>query len=314
MRVLITGAAGFVGNHLVNHLLNNQADIELHGTIVNANDKQPTKDAQYHVLDLRDFAATKSLIAKLQPDHIYHLAAQASVQRSFSAPWETLENNIKMQVSLLEAMRQEARSAKMVIVSSGEIYGTDLIALPPTEESPFRPTSPYSVSKVAQDMLGLQYAISENLYIMRARPFNHLGTGQAQGFVTPDFAMQIAEIEAQKRSPVINVGSLSAERDFTDVRDVVRAYHLIMLHGEAGQAYNVASGKTYPIQYLLDTLIKFSQVEIEVRNDPSRNRPSAPKSCGDASLLRKITGWEPKFPIEQTLLDVLNEWRSRVAG
>jgi GDP-4-dehydro-6-deoxy-D-mannose reductase len=312
VRVLITGSSGFVGGHLLRHLFDSDSSAELHGTIISADEKTPISEAEYHVVDLRDFTATQDLFNRLQPHHVYHLAAQASVKRSFDAPWETLENNIGMQVSVIQAVLSLKTPPRIVIISSGEIYGNEESNRPPDETAPFRPASPYSVSKVAQDMLGLQYFLSHQLPVMRARPFNHIGPGQALGFVAPDFAIQIAEIEAEQRAPTIHVGSLTAERDFTDVRDVVRAYRLIMQHGTPGEAYNVASGRTYTIQYLLDTLVSYSQIAIEVRSDPSRQRPSAPKSWGDASRLRSATGWEPQLPIGHTLLDVLNEWRARI--
>ncbi len=318
MRVLITGAGGFVGGHLVRHLRETIPQIELHGTMLPgmsagtaANDS-----IEMHALDLCDFNAVSALFARIQPDQIYHLAALAAVARSFQFPWETLENNIHAQVNILEAMRQLDSPPRMVLVSSGEIYGADQnISRPLDENAPFRPNNPYSVSKVTQDMLGFQYAISYNLPIMRARPFNHLGPGQNLGFVAPDFALQIAEIEAGKRDPIIRVGSLTAERDFTDVRDVVRAYRLMMEYGTPGEAYNVASGKMYTIQLVLDTLLRHANVPITVQPDPARMRPhSAPRTWGDASRLRGVTGWQPEIPLETTLLDVLNDFRQRIAA
>ncbi|MFN8529956.1 MAG: GDP-mannose 4,6-dehydratase [Anaerolineae bacterium] len=315
MIILVTGAGGFVGQHLLRHLAATHPGAELHGAVIQPLDGQYVP-ASYHVLDLRSPAAVTELFQQLMPTHLYHLAAQANVARSYDLPLETLENNILVQVNVLEAVRALPKPPRTVIISSGEIYGTDHAGEQPLDENaPLRPSSPYGVSKVTQDMLGLQYYISYKLSIMRARPFNHLGPGQNLGFVAPDFAMQIARIEAGLQEPVMHVGSLSAERDFTDVRDIVRAYRLIMETGEAGQAYNVATGSTTSIKQVLDTLLQLSETPIEVRVDVNRIRPgSSHKSWGDSTRLRHTTGWEPEIRLEQTLKDVLDDCRQRVKG
>lgn len=262
--------------------------------------------------DLRSAGAVRSLLEAVRPDLIFHLAALADVGKSFTNPWETLENNIVAQINVQQAILQLRLEARILIVSSAEIYGATGGSTPINEDYPFLPTSPYSVSKVAQDMLGLQYFLSHKMPIIRARPFNHIGPSQKGGFVAADFASQIAEIEAGQREPVMYVGNLVAQRDFTDVRDVVRAYYLLSKEGEPGEAYNIASGQAYSVQYLLDTLLSFSVASIEVRQDPARMRPSdVPLRVGDAAKLRACTGWEPTIPFEQTLLDILNDWRQR---
>ncbi len=312
MRILITGIGGFVGRHLSDYVLAHTPGAELHGAILAPEHAIP--QATCHVVDLKDKAALQDLVAQLRPDHIYHLAAQASVRRSFEDPWETLENNIRAQLNLTTACLALDQPPRLLIISSGEVYGSeDFADAPPTEAAPFRPGNPYSVSKVAQDMLGLQYYLSHQLPIMRARPFNHLGPGQRTGFVAPDFALQVARIEAGLQEPVIRVGSLSAERDFTDVRDVVRAYQLIMERGTPGDVYNIASGKCITIQYLLDVMLADSRTPIRVEVDPARIRPGKDnRSWGDARHLRHTTGWEPLIPIEQTILDVLNDYRQQL--
>jgi GDP-4-dehydro-6-deoxy-D-mannose reductase len=198
------------------------------------------------------------------------------------------------------------------VVSSAEIYGPgDGSAI--TEDAPLCPSSPYGVSKVAQDLLGLQYHLSHDLPLMRARPFNHFGPGQREGFVAPDFAMQVARIEAGLQAPVLEVGNLAARRDFTDVRDIVRAYHLLLEQGEPGAAYNIASGTAHSVQEILDTLISFSRASITVRADPARFLPvDVPVRLGSAERLRAATGWQPQIPFEQTLRDLLDECRQRV--
>lgn len=314
MRVLITGVGGFVGQHLSEHLLTASSDVTLHGTVIDRPSSRIDAAVVQHTLDLRDSQATKALIQAIQPDHIYHIAAMAAVGRSFEAAWETIENNVRAQLSILQACLEMAQKPRILVVSSGEIYGpAPLAALPATEATALLPSSPYSVSKVTQDMLGLQYFLSHQLPVIRVRPFNHLGPGQSEGFVAPDFALQIARIEAGLQPPQMFVGSLTAQRDFLDVRDVVRAYRLVMTHGLPGEVYNVASGVTHSIQNLLDTLLRHSHTDIEICEDPARMRPAVvPILWGDSSRLRAATGWEPTIPFEQTLLDVLNDCRQRV--
>ena len=316
MRVLITGAGGFVGGHLVEHLLT-QPDLTLHAGVYLPPGQNPRLDGRpvvQHQADLRDADAVQALIADVRPDWVVHLAALASVPASFKDPWRTLENNIHAQVNLLQALINEDLRPRTLIVSSAEIYGAAGGRTDPLDETcPFEPANPYSVSKAAQDLLGLQYHLSHQLPIIRVRPFNHIGPHQGGGFVAADFASQIAAIEAGQREPVMYVGNLSAERDFTDVRDVVRAYALLLRQGRAGEAYNVSSGRGYSIQYLLDTLLGYSTATIEVRQDPARMRPSdVPRRVGDYGKLHAHTGWQPTIPFEQSLLDILNDWRQRM--
>ncbi len=316
MRILITGIGGFVGGHLAQHLRAAAPGSIIHGTVLFRGQAAPDTSVIYHELDLKDARAVSQLIADVRPDHVYHLAAQASPRRSFAEPWETLENNIRAQLNLIQACLALSPLPRLLIVSSAEIYGpVQPEQLPIDETTPFRPISPYGVSKVAQDMLGLQYYLSHGLPVIRARPFNHFGPGQSEGFVAPDFAIQIARIEAGQQEPIIRVGNLSAQRDFTDVRDVVRAYRLLMEHGAAGEAYNIASGCSYSIQQLLDILLKHSSAVIEVQPDPDRLLPiDVPIIRGDARRLRAVTGWEPTIRFEDTLLDILNDCRARVGG
>lgn len=316
MRVFITGAGGFVGGHLVDYLVT-KPDIEIHAAVFLPPGQNPRLDGrpvtQHHV-ELRNPEATLAALETIHPDQVIHLAALADVSQSFKHPWATLENNIAAQLNLLVALQQLKLPARVLIISSAEIYGAAKGTPDPLDEStPFEPSNPYSVSKIAQDMLGLQYFISHKMPIIRARPFNHIGPSQRGGFVAADFASQIAAIEAGQQEPVMWVGNLAAERDFTDVRDVVRAYDLLLNLGVPGEAYNVCSGQAYSIQYLLDTLLSFSSASIEVRRDPARMRPSdVPRRVGDATKLRSATGWEPVFAFEQTLLDILNDWREQL--
>lgn len=315
MRILITGAGGFVGHHLADFLGGAQPTATLIGTTLAPGETMSPAVRAERTIDLKTYEQVHSLLEDCQPDVIYHLAAQAFVPRSFEDPWETLENNIKAQVNIIQACLQLRLRPRIVVVSSAEIYGAvEARELPLNEDARILPSNPYSVSKAAQDMLGLQYYLSHELPIMRARPFNHIGPGQNPRFVAPSFALQIAQIEAMQKEAVIYVGNLEAKRDFTDVRDIARAYHLIAERGLPGQVYNVASGIAVSIRQLLDALLGMTDVGIEVRVDPKRLRPvDIPEIRGDASKLRRDTGWRPLYTFDETLRDVLADCRQRVA-
>lgn len=318
MRALITGSDGFAGGHLVRYLAANAPDLVLHGTVWQANVSRPDLEgrlASVTQLDLRDTDAVAQLVNTVRPDYVFHLAAQAFVPRSFEDPWETLENNIRGQLNLTLAIERFVPEARMLIVSSAEVYGmVPTEAMPITEDHPLAPENPYSVSKVGQDMLGLQYYISHKLPIIRMRPFNHIGPGQNARFVAPAFATQIARIERGLQEPVIQVGNLDVERDFTDVRDVVAAYHAALTLGEPGAVYNVCSGQAHSIQYLLDVLLSYCTVEVDVQIDPARLRAvDRPIVVGSAARLQADTGWQPAISFEQSLRDVLDEARGRVS-
>jgi len=307
---LITGISGFVGSHLAEYCLSKEA--EVHGTIrwrSDVNNLKEINHLQLHECDLTDAYSIRDIIKEVKPDLIFHLAAQSYVKASWTNPAQTLTNNIIGELNLLEAVRNTDYSPRIMIAGSSEEYGHTETSL--NEDSPLKPLSPYGVSKVTQDLLAQQYERSYGLDIVVTRAFNHTGPRRGDVFVCSSFAKQIAEIEKGKL-PVIYVGNLDAERDFTDVRDVVRAYWLALEKGEKGEVYNICSEKTYPIKNILKKMLLMSKVKIEVRKDPKRMRPSDLKVLvGDCSKFKEKTGWKPSIKIEQTLEDLLNYWREK---
>ena len=315
LKALITGISGFVGSHLAEYLLAN-TDWEVAGTVYgpydNIADLCGTLElypAELSRLDVMTFVLEQS-----QPDAVFHLAAQPLVSVSRRDPWGTIETNVRMQLNVLEGVARVQPQCRVLAGASSEEYG--LVSeqdLPIDEDTPLRPLNPYAVSKVAQDLLGLQYHLSHKLDVVRVRPFNHIGPRQRIGFVAPDFASQVARVERGLQPPVMEVGNLEARRDFSDVRDVVRAYHLLVTQGRSGQVYNVGSGESHSVQDILDTLLSMTDVEIEVRQDPKRMRPSdVPEVICDATRIRQDTGWQPAISFEQSLADILNFWRQEV--
>jgi GDP-4-dehydro-6-deoxy-D-mannose reductase len=316
MRVLITGVTGFVGSHLAEYCVGKGHEVA--GTMRWRSQQENLEAVRDRVTlfecDLRDGTASRHVIGDFRPDRIFHLAAQSFVAASWSAPAETLVTNVLSQVHLLEAIRESKIETRVQIAGSSEEYGqVHEDELPIKETNPLRPLSPYAVSKVAQDLMGYQYFKSYGLHIIRTRAFNHEGPRRGEVFVTSNFAKQIAQAEVGKAEPVLSVGNLDARRDFTDARDVVRAYWLSLEHGEPGEVYNIGSGKAWRIRDMADMLISMAKIPIEIRQDPTRERPSDVQVLqADTSRFRAATGWEPEIPFEQTLHDTLEYWRERV--
>jgi GDP-4-dehydro-6-deoxy-D-mannose reductase len=312
MRALITGIAGFAGSHLAEFLLQ-ETDWEVWGTIHRTDHNVAHLRDQLHLVsvDLRDPEAVVHLVQQARPDRVYHLAGQSYVPASWHDPWATFEVNVRSQINLLEALLAAELTPRVLVVGSNEEYGPIRPEdLPVNETAPLRPANPYAVSKVAQDMVGLQYFLSHGLPVVRVRPFNHIGPRQREEFVASTFAKQIAEIEAGLRPPVVRVGNLEAQRDFTDVRDMVRAYYLALERGEPGEVYNLGSGEAHSIQELLEILLELSTVEVTVEQDPARMRPmDVPVSVCDATKFRTQTGWAPQIPFRESLRSVLEYWR-----
>jgi GDP-4-dehydro-6-deoxy-D-mannose reductase len=318
MRTLITGITGFAGSHLADYLLT-RAGVEVYGIMRWRSRTENIEHLKGKVklaeCDLRDPSSIREVLRNVRPDRIYHLAAQSYVAMSWVAPTETLTTNLIGEANIFEALRQEAMTdARVQLACSSEEYGLVLPGETPIKETnPLRPLSPYGVSKVAQDYLGYQYFKSYNLFIVRTRGFNHTGPRRGEVFVTSNFAKQIAEIEQQKREPIIYVGNLEAVRDWTDVRDTVRAYYLSLEEGEPGEVYNICTGRGYKVREMLDILLSFSKVKITTQQDERRMRPSdVGLLVGDRSKFEQRTGWQPTIPFEQTMEDLLNYWRARV--
>jgi len=317
MRILITGITGFAGSHLAELALGRNG-VEVYGTLRNRSRLENIEHLlpRLHLVecDIRDPFAVQNVIRDVTPDRVFHLAAQSFVPTSWVAPEETITTNVLGQLNLLEAIRQLRPETRIQIACSSEEYGlVHPDEVPITEDNPLRPLSPYGVSKVAQDLLGYQYHASYGLHIVRTRAFNHTGPRRGEIFATSSFAKQVAEIEAGLKPPVIQCGNLDAIRDFTDVRDMVRAYWLALEHGEPGEAYVVASGKAYAIREVLELLLAAAKRPISVEVDPQRLRPSdVALLLGDASRFRARTGWRPEIAFAQTMADLLAFWRRQV--
>ncbi len=317
MRVLITGVTGFVGSHMAEFALAAGAQV-----FASCRWRSNTENIE-HIRgritlvesDLRDLSSVRTLLEKARPDYVIHLAAQSFVGTSWQAPSETFTTNVLGQMHLLEAMRDLRLAPRFLAAGSSEEYGlVQEDELPIRETNALRPLSPYAVSKIAQDMMGYQYFKSYGLPIIRTRAFNHTGPRRGDVFVESTFARQIAEIEAGLAEPIVRVGDLKPRRDYSDARDIVRGYWLLMERGEPGEVYNLCSGRAVAIRDVLDFLLKASRAkDIAVHTDPARFRPSDVMVLqGDASKVERATGWKAEIPLERTLTDLLDYWRARV--
>ncbi len=312
-KILITGIAGFVGSHLAELLLSK--GYEVYGMcrprskmdhIEHITDKLHLEDA-----DLLDSHSLYTIISRIRPDYIFHLAAQSFVPTSWVSPAVTLEVNIVGTANLFESVRQAGIDPVIQIACSSEEYGlVHSDELPIKETNPLRPLSPYAVSKLAMDYLGYQYFSSYKVKVVRTRGFNHTGPRRGETFAESNFAKQIAMIEKGKQSPVIHVGNLNAQRDYTDVRDMVKGYLLAVEKCDSGDVYNICSGKTIKIGDMLRLLLSYSKIKVEVKEDPLRMRPSdVPILIGDNTKFVNKTGWKPEIPFKKTMEDLLNYWR-----
>jgi len=290
VRALVTGSSGFVGPWLCRHLRERGDEVvELGGKV-----------------DVRDAEGVREALAGAEPDAVYHLAAISSVRQSWDDPPGTFAVNALGTLNVCNAAASLPKRPRVLLVSSSEVYGNvDPSALPVREDHPYSPVTPYAASKAAAELVGLQAWLGRGLEVVRARPFNHTGPGQSQAFVVPALAAQVAAAAAG-RAGQVRVGNLDVRRDMSDVRDVVRAYRLVMEKGEPGEVYNVCQGKSVLVREILSRLMSIAGVEVPVVVDPERFRPAElPEQVGDPGRLVELTGWRPRVPLDQTLREVL---------
>lgn len=306
MKALIIGGAGFVGKYLIQEL-NLKKNSEVFATKLEF-EEIDEKNCDVYDLDILKQEDIEKLLDEIKPDAIFHLAAQSSVALSWKSPALTVDVNIKGAVNLLEAVRKLDYKPKLLLIGSGEEYGAAKESDMPIKETfPPNPQNVYAITKNTQNQIGTLYAKAYGMDIILIRAFNHIGPGQSPQFVVPDFCKQVAETEKGFREPVIKVGNLSAKRDFTDVRDIVRAYVMLAEKGKSGETYNVGSGKAVQISNILDEILKLTEAEIKVETDRDKFRPvDAPVIKADISKLKTATGWEPLISINQTLKDTYN--------
>ena len=316
MRVLITGITGFAGSHLADTCVAQGAEV---WGLTQTPGPQPNlahlgDRIKLLTANITDEAGMHAALESIKPDRIFHLAAQAHVPTAWSDPAETLTTNIQGQLNIILALQQHVPTARLLAVSSSNVYGmVEEEDLPVNETAPFRPADPYAVSKVGQDMLALQYWQSHGLHIVRVRPFNHIGPRQAPDFVIARFARELAQMEAGIVPPLLKVGNMSAKRDFTDVRDVARAYWLALEKGTSGAVYTIGSGAARSIDEMLQIMLSLTQVDITVETDPALFRPGdLPVLQADPSAIQAQTGWRAAIPLEQTLKDTLDYWRGQI--
>lgn len=308
MKSLITGVSGFVGPYLAKHLLNNKYKVLGIDLI-----KKKIENVFSYQVDILDREGLFSVMRKVKPNYVFHLAAQSSVKKSFEQSELTKKINVGGTKNLLDSVLNAKVNPAILIVSSAQIYGIPQ-QIPITEQHPLNPVSPYAESRLEQEKLVLNYCKKHGMRIVISTSFNHIGPGQSAEFVCADFAKQIVEIEKGLRKPLIKVGNLEAKRDFTDVRDMVKGYLLALEKGKAGECYNLCSGKAYSIEEILHMLIKISKCkDIKVEKDPKKIRPDdIPILLGDNTKFRKHTGWKPEIHIVQTLKDIMEYWRKQV--
>lgn len=316
MRAFVTGITGFAGSHLAEHLIA-EGD-EVLGLSKTGTDTENLtgilKEISLSRGDIRDVKALEKILTEGRPDVIYHLAGEASSGRSFKNPVEATEVNILGTLSLLEAARSLSSISRVLLVTSAEVYGVVRPEeLPVTEEADLRPVHPYATSKVAVHFLGYQYVRAYQMPIVEARAFNHIGARQSVDFVVPDFAKQLAEIKSGGRETEVRIGDLSAERDFTDVRDVVRAYRLLVNRGRVGEVYHVCSGNAHSVQSILDSLRSIAAVNAKILVDRGKLRPvKIPMMVGSLAKIKNELAWHPAIPLRQSLENTFEYWLERV--
>lgn len=314
MNILITGAAGFVGPYLADHWRTDCRKGEIWGLVWEGDPAPPPDSVRPVTGDITDPASIRAVIQKCRPEVVFHLAAASSVTTSWNEPALVERVNVGGSRNLFDAVRQVGDDPLIIVASSAEVYGSVPLADQPiTELTPLHPQSPYAQSKAAQEALAHHYGAESGLRIIRLRLFPHTGPGRPPQFVASNFARQLARIERGLEPPVLSVGNLEAVRDFTDVRDVARAYLSTAVNGVAGEVYNVCSGRGLSIGSLLELLLELTDAEVEIEVDPDRLRAAdIPHLVGDHSRLTAATGWDPQIPFERTLRDLLEWWRAEL--
>lgn len=308
--VLITGASGFAGGHLVEHLTGSH---EIIGWARTAPRPELARLADWHAIDLLDRDVVRKAIANLRPSAVFHLAGAPQVAESWRDGARPLEDNVLATEHLLDAIRRAGLKCRVLVTGSAAVYAPS--DSPISEDDAIAPGNPYAVSKLAQEQLAIRAFRDDGLDVIVVRPFNHTGPRQPPAFVAPSMARQVAMIERGLTEPVIRVGNLETRRDFTDVRDVVRAYAALMKLGQPGEIYNVGSGIGRSIRSLLDAFLSRSQVEVRVETDIARLRPSETTALvAETSRLRARTGWHPLISFESMLDQLLGYWRAEVLG
>lgn len=307
--IVVTGATGFAGGHLLARLAGTAHRVIGWHRPATAPPSRP--GIEWQTVELLDPAAVDRAVDAARPDAVYHLAGASHVGESWGATADYLAVHVRGTHHLLEGLRRFAPEARTLVVSSGMVYRAQ--SAPIDETAPLGPVSPYALSKLAEEQLALHAAATDGLAVIVARPFNHIGPGQAPSFAASSFARQIALIEAGAAPPTLAVGNLEAERDLTDVRDVVAAYQALMTAGTPGTAYNVCGGAVVRMRDVLDRLIAGARVSVTRVTDPARLRPNdLPTLCGNPGRLMRATGWTPAIPLAETLCDLLDDWRRRI--
>jgi len=315
MRILITGMEGFVGSHLAEYALKQNVDV--HGTAlpgVSLKNLEHIVSVKIHPVDITNQDALNHLVQKINPKWIFHLAGQSNPSRSQRDPETTMRVNVLGNLNILEAARNLGTQTRVLIVGSADEYGgveQKIRHIPETYQ--LNPDTPYAVSKVCQDLMGLAYFKNYGLSVIRTRPFNHIGPRQALGFVATDFASQIVSIEMGRRVPIMEVGNLDVIRDFSDVRDIVVGYWKLLEAGEPGEVYNLGSGKGISVRQLLEGMLALTPVKIKVDIQQQKVREEKRRKVASITKVRQSTGWKPQIPLSRTLQDLLEDWRERLS-
>ena len=305
MRVLVTGGTGFVGSHLIPFLQSRSFDI----AVLSSSGRPANTGLDYHQVDLRNGNEVRRIVREFAPDHIYHLAGISTLADACADPRLTYTVNVLGACDLFDEAMRLSPAPRILNVSTSQVYAPS--SRPLKEDSPLSPGSHYAASKAMAELLATQYRVSSTGGIITVRPFNHTGPGQSASFVLPSIAKQFAEIQSGRRQHTVSVGNIDVKRDFTDVRDVVRAYVALLEAGQAGETYNVCSGTCILLRDVLDKFQAVAGIKVNVETDPYKIRVNeTPEVCGDASKLRAATGWFPTIPLEKTMRDLLNHWQA----